>query len=236
MEASLYESSKLASVGQLASSIAHEVNNPLTVIIGNAEVMLLDMPPDSAARASTEMMLRAARRAAAIVQNVLELSSQQEYEFTEVDMETNLREAVGLVGYPLRKAGIDPTIAVADDLPLVMASASHLKVVWMNMLLNARDAIVRAQRVSGKVAITCGRTEEDGVYVAISDNGTGIEERERGRLFEPFHTTKPPGQGLGLGLYNAYSIVKQHHGRIEVTSRPGEGATFTVYLPLRPPD
>ncbi|MGQ9552843.1 MAG: GAF domain-containing protein [Anaerolineae bacterium] len=234
MEASLYESSKLASIGQLASNIAHEVNNPLTIIVGNAEVLLLDTTRDDAERETVEMILRAAQRAARIVQNVLNLSSQREYEFAEVDIETNLQEAIELVAHPLRKAGIQPSLIVAPDVPLILASANHLKVVWMNLLLNARDAIVRAQRHYGSIEIQARTVEDGGVSVAISDNGIGIEESEREKLFQPFHTTKPPGGGLGLGLYSAYNIVNQHRGRIEVNTKPGEGTTFTVYLPSDP--
>ncbi|MHB0874953.1 MAG: GAF domain-containing protein [Anaerolineae bacterium] len=232
MEANLFESSKLASIGQLATSIAHEVNNPLTVIVGNAEVLLLDLPADDEMRSTIEMILRAARRAARIVQNVLDLSSQRQYDMAEVDLETNLAEAVELVAYPLRKAGIEPTLAVDDGLPLLTASANHLKVVWMNLLLNARDAIVRAQRREGRVELRAGAAGDGTAYISVSDNGTGIGDEDRERLFQPFHTTKTAGQGLGLGLYNAYNIVKQHGGRIEVLSKLGEGSTFTVHLPL----
>jgi len=234
MEASLFESSRLASIGQLATSIAHEVNNPLTVIIGNAEVMLLDQPDDGAERETIEMILRAARRAAHIVQNVLELSSQRDYEFAEVDIEVNCQQAIELVAYPLRKAGIVPRLSVAADLPLIMGSANHLKVVWMNLLLNARDAIVRAHRQEGRVEVVASLSDAGTVCVAVRDNGDGIEEDERERLFQPFYTTKSPDQGLGLGLYNVYSIVTQHHGRVEVASRPGEETTFSVHLPLDP--
>ncbi len=234
MEASLYESSKLASIGQLASSIAHEINNPLTVIIGNAEVLLLDIPEDSPLRDTIEMILRAARRAARIVDNLLNLSSQRDYEMSEVDLEANLQEALELVGHPLRRANIQPELSITEDVPLIVASANHLKVVWMNLLLNARDAIVRSGRTPGKLSVTVERESDNMVRITVSDNGPGIAADERARLFQPFYTTKPAGEGLGLGLYNAYNIVRQHHGEIEVVSEPGQGATFIIRLPVDP--
>jgi two-component system NtrC family sensor kinase len=232
LEASLVESSRMASIGQLASSIAHEVNNPLTVIIGNAEVLLLDAKPDDPATETVAMILRAARRAARTVENLLELSGQQEFEFVEVDLSRNIEEALDLVAHPLRKAGIQTVVETDEDLPLVTGSPGHLKVVWMNMLLNARDAIISAQRPDGEVKISAGMSPEMGVYVSISDNGVGIAQEQLSRLFQPFYTTKPAGQGLGLGLYDAYTIVRRHGGRVEVSSQPGDGTVFTVYLPL----
>ncbi|NPV06672.1 MAG: GAF domain-containing protein [Anaerolineae bacterium] len=232
LEASLVESGRMASIGQLASSIAHEVNNPLTVIIGNAEVLLLDAPAEDPATETISMILRAARRAARTVQNLLDLSGQQEFEFADVDLRRTIEEALDLVTHPLRKAGIQPILDVADDLPVVTGSAGHLKVVWMNILLNARDAILAAERSDGEVRIEVGTSSEAAVYVSIMDNGVGMAEEQRERLFQPFFTTKPAGQGLGLGLYHAYMIVRRHGGRIEVTTRPGEGSAFTVYLPL----
>jgi len=234
LEASLHESSRLASLGQLASGIAHEVNNPLTVIIGNAEVLLLDIPPEDPMHDTINMILRAARRAARTVENILDLSSEQDYEFSEVDIKANVEEAIDLVAYPLRKANIQQVLRLPTDLPLIMAGASQLKIMWMNMLLNARDAIQRAHREQGIITVAGGQTNEEAVFISVSDNGIGIEPDERDKLFQPFYTTKPPGQGLGLGLYNAYNIVRRHKGRIDVESKSGEGTTFTVHLPMDP--
>ncbi len=234
MEASLFESSRLASIGQLASSIAHEVNNPLTVIIGNAEVLLLDISPEDPVTDTIQMILRAARRAARTVQSVLDLSSQQEFELAEVDIVASVQEAIDLVAHPLRKAHIQPVLSAPPDLPLIYGSAGHLKVVWMNLILNARDAIISIGRENGAINVEVGVAGEDTVFVSVSDNGPGIPVEERKHLFQPFHTTKPSGQGLGLGLYNAYTFVRQHKGRIDVDPVPGEGARFTVFLPTDP--
>jgi len=231
MEASLYESSKLASIGQLAASVAHEINNPLTVIIGNTEILLLDLPGDSPHRERIEMMLRAAQRAARIVQNLQDFSSQQEYEFCEVEVRSNLEDAIELVAHPLRRAQIQLSLSVDDGLPPLWASPNHLKMVWMNILLNAKDAIEAAGRDNGLIKVEARLADAGMVAVSISDNGTGIRDEDREYLFQPFHASRTRSRGLGLGLYNVYTIVEKHEGKIEVNTKLGQGSSFTIYLP-----
>jgi len=236
LEASLAESGRMASVGQLASSVAHEVNNPLTVIIGNTEILLLDMAPDDPNAETLAMILRAANRAARTVRNLLDLSGPADDELAEVDVSETIQDALQLLAHPLQKAGIEVVIDLSEDMPPVPGSSNRLKTVWMSLILNARDAIRASQGNLSRVTIRAG-VGHDGseVYVSISDTGMGIDPAERNRLFQPFYTTKPAGEALGLGLYGAYSVVRDHGGRIEVESPPGAGATFTVFLPLDPP-
>ncbi len=231
MEASLYESSKLAAIGQLAASIAHEINNPLTVIAGNAEVLLLDRAPEDPDRDSLEMILRAARRAANTIERVLELASAHEVEQSEVDLVESIQEAISLVNHPLRKARVELSLEVAPGIPTVLGSRNQLKVAWMNLLLNAKDAIQAAGPEKGLIRVRIYCPKPDEVAVSVEDNGTGIDPGALLKLGQPFFTTKPRGQALGLGLYNVYNIVRQHGGRVEVSSEPGKGASFTVILP-----
>lgn len=233
LEATLAESSRMASVGQLASSIAHEVNNPLTVIIGNAEVMLLDADPDDPNTDTIRMIHRAANRAARTIQNLLDLSSQPDDDVAEFGVQDTIEEALELLAHPLRKAGISLVTDFAEDIPRLNGSASLLKTVWMSIVMNARDAIVEANGAERVIEVRVGQSESgDEVCVSISDTGVGIKPSQRERLFQPFYTTKRAGEALGLGLYNAHAVVREHGGRIEVDSTPGEGSIFLVYLPV----
>ncbi len=233
LEATLAESSRLASVGQLASSIAHEVNNPLTVIIGNAEVMLLDAGPDDPNSETIRMILRAANRAAHTIQNLLDLSSRPEDEASGFSVQDTVEEALELLMHPLRKAGVSLTVDLAGDLPALSGSPGDLKTVWMSLIMNARDATVEANRSERRVMVRAAPSDNGAeVCVSVSDNGVGIRPSQREQLFQPFYTTKKAGEALGLGLYNAYAVVRRHSGRIEVDSIPGEGSTFRVYLPV----
>ncbi|NJN94361.1 MAG: response regulator [Anaerolineales bacterium] len=232
LQASLFRSANLAAVGRLASSIAHQINNPLTVVIANSQLMQLEASLDSPDYPIIQDIVEAGTQIRQIVQNLLDFSTQDSYEWFETDIEDTLEDALALVAHPLRKSNIE-VIKRVDQLNPIIGSASHLKMLWMNLLLNARDAIIeRGER--GHVRITAAKSEANFIQVQITDNGQGIAPEYQEHLFRPFFTTKSPGQGLGLGLYTCRTIVEYHQGNITINNNQGSpGVTVTVTLPLK---
>jgi two-component system NtrC family sensor kinase len=233
LEASLGQSEKLASLGQLAAGLAHEINNPLTAIEANTQLLLMDTPPDDPDYESLELIKRAADRAVKVMRNLLDFARQEQYEFQPTDLNASLRAALELVGHQFLMAQVKVFEDLAANLPTAMASRDHLQGVWLNLLLNARDAVTHHASADGERYIWVrSRLRDDGLLeVTVRDNGAGIPPEQLNRIFEPFFTTKDPGKGTGLGLSTSYHIIKQHGGEIRADSQVGEGATFTVLLP-----
>lgn len=232
LQASLFRSANLAAVGRLASSITHQINNPLTVIIANSQLMELEATPDSPDYPLIQDIIESGTEIRQIVQNLSDFSSQDSYEWFETDIEETIESALALVAHPLRKSNIQ-VIQKLDNLPGIIASARHLKLLWMNLLLNARDAIIE-KGLEGLITILGSQPTLEHVQVQIIDNGTGISPEYHQYLFQPFFTTKAPGQGLGLGLYTCRTIVEHHQGQISLDNTPeGNGVRVTVTLPLQ---
>lgn len=232
LQASLFRSANLASIGQLASSVAHEINNPLTVVIANSQIMQMDATPEDPNLPLIEYILDAGMRIQRIVQNLLDFSTQERYEWSRTDIESTIDDALTLIAAPLRKGKIE-VIKHIEDLPLIKASSSHLKLLWMNLLLNARDAITANDR-PGVVEIIATQPDANTIQIQITDNGPGIPPQYLSNLFLPFFTTKPPGKSPGLGLYTCRTIVERHQGQIDICNRPqGLGAVATVTLPVK---
>jgi two-component system NtrC family sensor kinase len=229
LQASLFRSANLAAVGQLASSIAHEINNPLTVAIGNAQILQLDMDESDADYQLAARIVEAGMRMRHTVQNLLDFSSQEGYQFDWIDLAETVEDALTLIAHPLRKGNVR-VVKDVGGLPAVYGSANSLKLVWMNLLLNALDAI-HARAGEGEIHIEA-LTVNSSALVRITDNGAGIPSEYFDHLFRPFFTTKPPGKGLGLGLYTCHTIISQHRGRIDVESKVGQGTIISVLLPL----
>lgn len=234
LQATLFRSANLASIGQLASSIAHEINNPLTVVIANSQVLQMDADPADPDLALIEYILEGGMRIQRIVQNLLDFSTQDRYEWFRIDLESTINDALVLIAAPLRKSKIE-VVKEIDSLPGVIASPNHLKLVWMNLLLNARDAISRREDAQGIISIKCTQLDSKRVQIKIIDNGSGIAAQYRNRLFLPFFTTKSPGKGPGLGLYTCQTIIERHQGQIELNNtKKGHGAIVTVTLLIEP--
>jgi signal transduction histidine kinase/DNA-binding response OmpR family regulator len=230
LEASLARSEKLAAVGRLAAGIAHEINNPMTVISANAQILREELSLDHPYYRSAEMIDRASERATKIVRNLLDFSRAEQFEFMETDLNRSLEEAVLLAEIEIHRTNIAVSLDLAPDLPPVWASPDHLQIVWLNMLLNARDAIEETGR-EGKIQITSA-LRNGRFVVQVSDNGIGIPGKELNRIYDPFFTTKPPGKGTGLGLFTCYRTIHRHGGEIHVSSQLGVGTTFEILLPL----
>lgn len=231
-QASLFRSANLAAVGQLAGSVAHQINNPLTVTMANSQLLLYEVDPASEAYDLASGILKAGTRIQNIVENLLGFSNQETYLFVEVDLIETLEGALALVARSLQKDRVE-LVKHYQVRPKLVASMSHLKLVWMNLILNARDAVV-GYTTQPQITISTEAVSAQAIKVSITDNGLGISEKNFDQLFRPFFTTKPVGKALGLGLYSANAIIERHRGQINVFSRPGL-TTFEVILPLDNP-
>jgi two-component system NtrC family sensor kinase len=236
LESSLMQAGKLAAIGQLAAGVAHEINNPLTAINANAQMLKMVMPVEDENYESVDLIVRAGERAAKVVRGLLDFARQEQYSFSPGDLNESVREALDLVNYQLQSAQITVTRELDGDLPLIVASWEHLKSVWLNLLLNARDALLHNNDQRHLEVATRANRESQTVQVVLHDNGKGMNEAESAHIFEPFYTTKGPGQGTGLGLATCHRIVEQHGGEITVASKVSEGTTFLITLPIQRPD
>lgn len=231
LESSLMQAGKLAAIGQLAAGVAHEINNPLTAINANAEILQMSLEKGDENYESVELIAQAGSRAAQVVRGLLDFARQSQYEFTGVDVNMSIRQALNLVSYQFKTANIEVIADLADDLPEINASLEHLQSVWLNLLINARDAFEDASGEK-RIEINTRQEQPDGeVLVVVRDSGRGMSATEQDHIFEPFYTTKAPGEGTGLGLATSHRIIEQHGGQIEVASAQGKGATFVVHLP-----
>lgn len=232
LENSLMQAGKLAAIGQLAAGVAHEINNPLTAINANAQMLKMVMPVEDENHEAVDLIVRAGERAAKVVRGLLDFARQEQYSFTPGDLNESVREALDLVNYQMQSSHILVHRDLDENLPPIIASWEHLKSVWLNLFLNARDALLHTAENRELEIVTRLNREGQTVQVLIHDNGKGMSTAESNHIFEPFYTTKGPGHGTGLGLATCHRIIEQHGGEITVVSKVGEGTTFLVSLPL----
>lgn len=224
----LLQSAKLASIGELVAGVAHELNNPLTVIKSTAH--LLQHEVSGAARDDVEMIVQGADRAARIVRNLLHFARQTQPEKDRVDANEIVEQVIRFREKSLAAAGIRVECALADGSPVVYADSMQVEQVLLNLLNNAQQAMADAGR--GGVLQVSTAVEGDAVRITVSDDGPGIAAEHLPRIFDPFFTTRRVGEGTGLGLALSHGIVTEHGGQIWARSEPGSGATFVVELPL----
>jgi len=227
----LFQSEKLAAMGQLLAGVAHELNNPLSVLIGHSVMLRQAVPPALAGRATK--IVAAAERCARIVRNFLALARHHPMEYQRVNLNQVLEGAVELLAYQLRVDNVEVTFTLAPDLPILWGDSDQLHQVLVNLVSNAHQAMRESappRRLMLTSAHGAGR-----VAFEVADTGPGIPAELRSKIFDPFFTTKAPGQGTGLGLSLCRGIVERHGGTIRVESVPGRGATFRVELPLGEP-
>lgn len=224
-QAQLIHAAKLAALGEMAAQVAHEINNPLTSVLGFASLLLEDLPQDDPAQGPMHLILSEATRARDIVRDLLDFSRQRAFVPQQVDLNQVLREVIGLVRH--QSVGrITIQERYADVLPTVEVDPARMKQVFLNLIHNA----VQAMPKGGVLTVSTSGTNTE-VMVAVADTGTGIPPQNLDRIFEPFFTTKPEVSGTGLGLSVSLGIVRQHGGTIEAVSEIGKGSTFTVRIP-----
>ncbi|MFO1068105.1 MAG: PAS domain S-box protein [Geminicoccaceae bacterium] len=225
----LHQSEKLAALGSLLAGVAHELNNPLSVVVGYSS-MLEEFAPDDASRRRAERVHAAADRCARIVKAFLAMARQKPPAFGPVALNHVVDAALELSAYGLRTADVEVVRALDPELPAVWGDADQLHQVITNLVVNAQHAL---QEIAGPRRLTVRTERRNGdVLVEVADNGPGMDAELRKRIFEPFFTTKPQGMGVGVGLSLCHGIVASHGGRIEVASERGAGSRFRVVLPL----
>ncbi len=224
-EARLIQSEKMASVGLLAGGIAHEINNPLAGIMGITQTLIMELEGNKDAVDDLKTIERAAIQCKEIVQNLLKFSRQDVNKKREpVDIPLIFQHSLNLIGYIFRDSHIQITQEYDPELPLLRGNPNQLQQVIINLLTNAQQAM----RKGGTVSIRGKKTENGGLIVEVEDQGEGIPESIRAKIFDPFFTTKPEGKGTGLGLSVSWGIIRDHGGRIEVTSEVGRGTCMRL--------
>jgi signal transduction histidine kinase len=231
-QAQLVEAQKLAALGQLGGGVAHEINNPLTGILGNAQLLLATLPSEADGRDLIEKIEALARRCRDITQNLLRFSQQRrEPDFRELELNRVVTDALSLTTEQARAAGVVVETDLAEPGPRVRGDGGQLEQVVIHLLSNAHTACVG--RPGARVRVATRREGGDAI-VEVRDEGKGIAPEHLPRVFEPFFTTKDLWSNVGLGLSVSWRIVEEHGGRLTVESRPGEGSTFVVRLPGSP--
>ncbi len=222
-------SSRLASIGMLAAGVAHEINNPLTGILGFSE-RLLRKSTDEKARQDLERIYNEAKRASRVVINLLTFARRHESKKEYVDINDVLKMALELMAYGLETGNIEVTLDLASDPPKTMADLDKIEEVFLNIILNAEQAITEANQ-GGRLDIKTQKIK-DYLRISFANDGPGIPAEQLDKVFDPFFTTREEKGGTGLGLSVCHGIVTEHGGRIYIKSKPGKGATFFVELPL----
>jgi two-component system NtrC family sensor kinase len=239
-EAEVARGEKLASIGQLAAGIAHELNNPLTGVLTFTHLLRKKMPEGSQDAEDLDLVIRETKRCASIIRRLLDFAREKTPEKAQVNLNGLVEETVRFVERSAALQHIEIAMELDPDLPLLFVDADLIKQVLINILVNAQQAIsdhgkilVRSRVHESRRFVNCGDEPVRAVEIAVSDTGCGIPKANLQRIFDPFFTSKEVGKGTGLGLSVSYGIVRSHGGDIEVESTEGEGSTFRIYLPAK---
>jgi two-component system NtrC family sensor kinase len=226
LEVQMSQTEKLTSLGLLAAGVAHEVNTPLAVISNYIQMLAKQMPEGDPRHSIIEKIVKQTFRASEIVNNLLNFSRTGAGEAADVDVNRVVEETLSLVSHPLKTSRIQIVKQLEIPLPAVRGSANKLQQVFLNLFLNARDAMPAGGMLEIRTAARNGSVE-----IEVADTGAGIPRDHIHRIFDPFFTTKGNGRGTGLGLSVSYGIIKEHAGKIDVRSTPGKGTSFHVEFP-----
>jgi two-component system NtrC family sensor kinase len=228
----LHQREKLAAMGSLLAGVAHELNNPLSIVVGRA-TMLLEETADERTRTVADKIRAAAERCARIVRTFLAMARQRKLEKNAVTINAVLNDCVEMLSYGLRTVGITVEKQLAEGLPPISGNADQLHQVFLNLIVNAQQAL-ETQPLPRRLRLVTDR-QVDHIRVLIADNGPGIAMAIRSRIFDPYFTTKPPGGGTGVGLAVSLGIVESHGGSLTVECPSEGGAIFQVLLPIQAP-
>jgi PAS domain S-box-containing protein len=235
LEQQIDHSEKLATVGQLAAGIAHEIGTPLGVISGYAEYLLMDLKKDDGGYEELKIIISQTERIAKLIQQILDFARPKRLLLKSVNLSNEIEAVLTMVQYQLDKSKIVVTTDLARGLPVIFGDAGQLQQVFLNIIMNSIQAMERGGELKVETGVIRKEGEEDSgqkVMVRVSDKGCGIPEENLGRIFDPFFTTKEMGKGTGLGLAVAQRIVFEHKGMISVESKVNFGTTFTLTFPV----
>ncbi len=227
LEDQMIQTEKLTSLGLLAAGVAHEVNTPLAVISNYIQMLAKQIPADDPRQKTIERIVKQTFRASEIVNNLLNFSRTGGAEPEEVDLNSVLEETLTLVQHPFKTARVNVVRSYSNELPPVLGSITRLQQVFLNLFMNARDAMPGGGMLEVRTAAHNGSVE-----VEVVDTGAGIPPEHIHRIFDPFFTTKATGRGTGLGLSVSYGIIKEHAGKVDVRSTPGKGTSFRLEFPV----
>ena len=230
MEEQLILTDRLASIGELASGVAHELNNPLTSILGFSKLLMEKNVHDDI-REDIAIINHESMRAAEVVKNLLTFARKHKSLKQPIKINSIIDSILGLRNYEHKVNNIKTITRFETDLPDVVADSFQIKQVILNILINAKYAVGKENKKG--IIIIKTENKEDYVRITLTDNGIGISEKNLGHIFDPFFTTKEIGEGTGLGLSICHGIINKHGGRIFAESEPGERTTFTVDLPVK---
>jgi signal transduction histidine kinase len=230
LESQLSQAEKLSSIGLLAAGVAHEVNTPLAVISSYAQMLAKQVQNEPKKADLLDKITRQTFRASEIVNNLLNFSRTSGTEFGDVNLNQVIRDTLTLLEHQFKTSRVKIDMELLESLPLINGNTGKLQQVFLNLFLNARDAMPEGGVL--RIATANG----DGVKVLVSDTGAGISQEHLRRIYDPFFTTKTVPRdgkrGTGLGLAVSYGIIQEHAGKISVASRVGTGTTFTLEFPL----
>jgi signal transduction histidine kinase/putative methionine-R-sulfoxide reductase with GAF domain len=235
LERRLLQGARLAALGEMSAGVAHELNNPLTMVSGFLELALDEIPPDLPQRTELGLAQSEAARAIKVVRNLLDFARQREPLREQTQINTLVEQVVMLVRHQAMVGGVTLRQFLTEDLPVVWIDPTQMKQVLINLLQNA----LQAMRQGGVLTLRTAAEpyqQQAGVVFSVEDTGHGISAADQERIFEPFFTTRPVGEGTGLGLAVSYGLVTEHGGRMDVESVPEQGSIFRVWLPLQPND
>ncbi len=230
-EARLIQAAKLAAVGEMAAGVAHELNNPLTTVVGFTELALEELPVDSSLRADLEMVLKESRRARSVVRRLLDFARQGEANRVKADINEIIEDVLLLTKHLMYTNNVQPVVRMGENLPWALMDRNQIKQVVINLINNALYAMPDGGQLEVETACQA-RYGRRWMTMSVRDTGVGISPENLQRIFEPFFTTRGDRGGTGLGLSVTYGIVTDHGGMIEVESEVSVGSSFTVWLPL----
>jgi signal transduction histidine kinase len=228
MRAQLAQADKLASIGELSSGIAHEINNPLGVILGFTQLMMRNQKKDSRFYADLNTIQKHTRHCKTIVEDLLNFARTSKPKKELCNIHDIITEVIHFIQQHTDTDKVRIETAFGDDIQPLLLDEKKIKQVFINLIMNARYAM----GAHGTIAVKTRKDPHfDDVVIQVADNGSGIEKKNIERIFDPFFSTKPTGEGTGLGLSVSYGIIKNHGGSVDVESEPGKGTTFTIKLP-----
>jgi PAS domain S-box-containing protein len=244
MQQELNIASRLASIGAMASGIAHEINNPLTSVIGFSQLLMDKMPQNAiqlpmdeikvthdAIREDLKIINQEAQRVSKIVSGLLTFAHQQKPGWSVIDINEIILETLKLRSYEMKINNIEVTTELSETLPITIGDSGQIRQVFLNIILNAEQAL---SNVTNRMLSVKTESTRDIIRISFTDNGPGIDKENLTKIFDPFFTTREVGQGVGLGLSICHGIITQHNGKIYAESQSGHGATFIIELPITP--